>query len=149
MDDPLSTPNDSVFVTDEPMSLDATMAELKAEFARLEQVTLEADREAVRRAKAALDLLDELDPTPRSAQRKITCAIERAMLALNALGEVEGLAFADFFAHQTRYWSAVFKYFVSALAKLNSLLARFQRALFRVPLFADGPELSGYKHRLR
>jgi hypothetical protein len=149
MDDPLSTRNDFVFISDEPMSLDAMTAELKAEFARLEQEALEADTKAVRRAKAALDLLNDLDPTPRSAQRRISCAIERAMLALDVLGEAEGAASADFLAHQARYWSAVLHYFLNALAKLNSLFARFQRAFFSVPLFADGPELSGYKHRLR
>lgn len=150
MDDPSSTSQNPVAMTDEPLSLEAMTAELKAEFARLERESAQADCEAVRRAKSALDALNYLDDlNPRSAKRKLTCAVERAKLALDALDAAEALASPDFLARHTRYWSGVLAYCLSALVKLNSLLARSQRAFLRVPLFEDGPELSGYKHRLR
>ncbi len=151
MDDPSSTPQNPVATADEPLSLDAMTAELQSEFARLERESAKADSEAVRRAKAALDALDECleELHPRNAKRQLTCAVERAMLALSALDVAEALASSDFLARHTRYWSGVLAYCLSALVKLNSLLARSQRAFLRVPLFEDGPELSGYKHRLR
>ncbi|WP_350298773.1 hypothetical protein [Pseudomonas putida] len=151
MDDPSSTPQQPVFMTDEPVSLDAMTAELKSELALQEQRAAKADADAVRRAKAALDALDECleDLNPRNAKRKLTCAVERAKLALYTLDLAEALASPDFIARHARYWSGVLAYCLSALVKLNSLLARSQRAFLRVPLFEDGPELSGYKHRLR
>lgn len=138
-------------MTDEPMSLDAMTAELKYELALQRVRATEADADAVRRAKAALDALDVcLDELqPQSAKRKLTCAVERAKLALDALDAAETLASPDFLARHARYWSGVLAYCLSALVKLNSLLARSQRAFLRVPLFEDGPELSGYKQRLR
>ncbi|HEK0905494.1 MULTISPECIES: hypothetical protein [Pseudomonas] len=149
MDDQSSVPQDAVDLMDEPMSLDAMTAELKAEFARLELAAQEEDSEAVRRAKSALDMLDVSHLSGRSARCTLTGAIDRAMLALTALSEVEGLTSGSLFNRHSRYWSAVLAYCLSALAKLNSLLARSQRAFLRAPLLADGPELSGYKHRLR
>jgi hypothetical protein len=151
MDDPSSAPQKPVAMTDEPMSLDAMTAELESELALQELMTAKADADAVRRAKAALDALDESldDLKPRNAQRKLTCVVERAMRALDALEAAEALASEDFLVRHTRYWSGVLAYCLSALVKLNSLLARSQRAFLRVPLFEDGPELSGFKHRLR
>lgn len=151
MDDPSSIPQKPVAMTDEPLSLDAMTAELKSELALQEQRAAKADADAVRRAKAALDALDECleDLNPRNAKRKLTCAVERAKLALDTLELAEALASPDFIARHARYWSGVLAYCLSALVKLNSLLARSQRAFLRVPLFEDGPELSGYKHRLR
>ncbi|MCT8162427.1 MULTISPECIES: hypothetical protein [unclassified Pseudomonas] len=151
MDDPSSTPQKPVAMTDEPVSLDAMTAELKSELALQELRAAKADADAVRRAKAALDALDECleEFHPRNAKRKLTCVVERAMLALDALDAAEALASSDFIVRQTRYWSGVLAYCLTALIKLNSLLARSQRAFLRVPLFEDGPELSGFKHRLR
>lgn len=150
MDDPSSTPQKPVAMTDKPVSLDAMTAELKSELALQELRAAKAEAEAVRRAKSALDTLDLPDNSNyRSAKRKLTCAVERAKLALDALDAAEALASPDFLARHTRYWSGVLAYCLSALVKLNSLLARSQRAILRVPLFEDGPELSGYKHRLR
>ncbi|KJK07858.1 hypothetical protein [Pseudomonas tussilaginis] len=150
MDDPSSTPQKPVAMTDEPVSLDAMTAELKSELALQELRAAKAEAEAVRRAKSALDALDLPDNfNYRSAKRKLTCAVERAKLALDAFDAAEALASPDFLARHTRYWSGVLAYCLSALVKLNSLLARSQRAFLRVPLFEGGPELSGYKHRLR
>jgi hypothetical protein len=151
MDDPSSSPQNAVAMTDESLSLDAMTAELKSELALQELRAAEVDADAVRRAKAALDALDECleELHPRSAKRKLTCAVERAKLALDALDAAEALASSDFLTRHTRYWSGVLAYCLSALVKLNSLLARSQRAVLRIPLFEDGPELSGYKHRLR
>lgn len=149
MDDPSSTPQEPVLMTDEPVSLDAMTAELKYELGLQALRAAKADAEAVRRAKSALDALDFLDDfNPRSAKRRLTCAVERAKLILNAL-DAAGSFTPDFVARHARYWSGVLAYCLSALVKLNSLLARSQRAFLRVPLFEDGPELSGYKHRLR
>ncbi|WP_339069355.1 hypothetical protein WIN67_16640 [Pseudomonas idahonensis] len=148
MDDPSLT-QDPVNLTDEPAPVDAVTAELKAEFAKLEYEAKQADCEAVRRAKQALEKLDDLPPNHGNNRGAVTNAIERAKLALDLLGEIEGLISASFFADRSRYWSSVLAYYLSALAKLNSLLARSLRAILRAPLLADGPELSGYKHRLR
>ncbi|WP_152666428.1 hypothetical protein [Pseudomonas putida] len=149
MDDPSSTPQQPVSMTDEPMSLDAMTAELKSELALQALRAAKAEAEAVRQAKSALDALNFLDDlNPRSAKRKLTCAVEHAKLILNAL-DAAGVFAPDFLARHSRYWSGVLAYCLSALVKLNSLLARSQRAFLRVPLFEDGPELSGFKHRLR
>jgi hypothetical protein len=150
MDDQTSTKQDTVFMADEPMSPEAMTAELKAEFARLESHVTGSDSDAVRRAREALDALDDLDPNPHGRHRDITSAIERAFLALHTVSEmVEAFGPSDFFTCQSRYWATILAHCLSALAKFNSLLARSQDALLRVPLFEDGPELSGYKHRLR
>ncbi|WP_454241413.1 hypothetical protein [Pseudomonas sp. HLS-6 TE3448] len=146
MDDPSSTENPTVQAAGGPVPSDPVTAELRAEFARLEQ----AEKDARERMRLSMHILDDLDPTRPSARRMIMCAIERAFFALEALDQAVG-AFgpSDFFAHQYRFWFAFLAYCLNALATLNSLQARAQRAVLRVPLFADGPELSGYKHRLR
>lgn len=33
--------------------------------------------------------------------------------------------------------------------KARALMVRAMRAVFNIPLFLDGPELSGFRHRLR
>jgi hypothetical protein len=89
MDDPPSTPQNRVAMTDEALSLDAMTAELKPELALQELSGAKADDDSVRRTKAALDALDECleELHPPSAKRKLTCALQRAKLALNiALG---------------------------------------------------------------
>jgi len=150
MDDPSPTPQEPVLMTDELVSLDAMTAELKYELGLHALRATQAEAEAVRWAKSALDALDVLDDlNPRSAKRRLTCAVERAKLALDALDAAEELASPDFLVRHARYWSGVLAHCLSALIILNSLLARSQRALLRVPLFEDGPELSGFKHRLR
>jgi len=48
-----------------------------------------------------------------------------------------------------KYWCQVLAAGLTLLAKLFVLFAYSRYAILKLPLFADGPELSGYKHRLR
>ncbi|MDH0646890.1 hypothetical protein N5D48_15380 [Pseudomonas sp. GD03858] len=50
---------------------------------------------------------------------------------------------------EVKYWLDVLAFARATVAKLFILFA-YSRIFFQeMPLFADGPELNGYKHRLR
>lgn len=144
MDDQLSTVRPPV----ELYEFDAVIEELRAEFDRLERESAEADSHAVRRAKAALDALDLAEGL--HDRRMINCRVDRALLALEAIDHAfNAFGPSSVLARQYKFWNSVLAFYLAALAKLKALLARSLRATLRVPLFLDGPELSGYKHRLR
>lgn len=50
---------------------------------------------------------------------------------------------------ELQFWVDALESTLEALAKLSAHFARSLQAILRTPLFLDGPELSGYKHRLR
>ncbi|KKX58155.1 MULTISPECIES: hypothetical protein [Pseudomonas] len=144
MDDQLST----VRPPAEAYEVDAVIEELRAEFDRLERESVQADTHAVRRAKAALDALDLAEGL--HDHRMISSSLDRAFLALEAIDHAfDAFGPSSVLSRQYKYWIGVLAFCLAALAKLKALLARSLRATLRVPLFMDGPELSGYKHRLR
>jgi hypothetical protein len=125
--------------------LDILTEELKAEFARLKQSPQNScsDSYTLGRVEIALDLL--------KLERGLTSegCINRAKLALDAVEFLLGVGVSDVVSRQKEIWTAVLVYCQGLVSQLKSLLARSFLAVFGVPLFMDGPELSGYKHRLR
>lgn len=138
---------------------DAVTEELKAEFARLNwereraseafstRNTSFAEPAAVRRAREALDAIGlALAHCVPNRSR----GVSRALLALSAIDTIaEAFGTSDVLKRQHKFWLEVLSACQDALAKFITLLARSLRAVLGVPLFLDGPELSGYRHRLR
>ncbi|PWB34076.1 hypothetical protein DCO48_07190 [Pseudomonas sp. SDI] len=50
---------------------------------------------------------------------------------------------------EVKYWLEVLAFARATVAKLLVLFAYSRCSFLKLPLFADGPELNGYKHRLR
>ena len=50
---------------------------------------------------------------------------------------------------EVKYWLEVLVFARATVAKLLVLFAYSRCSFLKLPLFADGPELNGYKHRLR
>lgn len=155
MDDPSSTEKNAQAAGGR-LPLDPVTAELKVEFARLDKCELDAqEREAwfqvtSGRVRKSMEILEGLDTSRRGVQCMITCVMERAFAAIEALNNaVAAFGPSEIFSSHYRFWCAFIAYCLSVLAQLSSLRARSHRAFLSVPLFADGPELSGYKHRLR
>lgn len=134
--------------------LDAVTAQLKAEFARLAREQLLAYMHPVtashieksRRAKAAMDRYDVPDGT--------LCGLigfswmQREQLrALDTILSEAGQPDADSPLHSFR--KRILAFFRIILAHIIKLQARSLRAVLTIPLFLDGPEMNGFKHRLR
>lgn len=155
MDDPSSTKKTAQAAGGQ-LPLDPVTAELKVEFALLEKAERDTqEREAwfqvtSGRVRKSMEIIEDLDTSRRSVQCIITYAIERAFAAIEALNNaVAAFGPSEIFSSHYRFWCAFIAYCLSVLAQLSSLRARSHRAFLSVPLFANGPELSGYKHRLR
>lgn len=132
----------------EPYELDAVTEELKAEFLRLKLETEAAESLAIKRARIALDALD--NPNSKHTQAMICVYIDHAMLALDSIRNAYTIfGSSSFLDRQFKLWIGILALCFSALAKLKTLAAHSLLASLRVPLFLDGPELSGYKHRIR
>lgn len=143
MDDQLSIQSPIV----EPYELDAVTEELRAEFARLglNEITSDANQD-----EWIDPSFDALRISARELERSINSCIERAFLALESIERAYYVyGPSPILNRQYKFWIGVLAFFLAALAQLKTLLARSQRAILRVPLFLDGPELSEYKHRLR
>jgi hypothetical protein len=128
-------------------ALDPVTAELKAEFARLER---EGREEAFKAVDDAIEMA--CAPTESGSRfRNLSEAMVKIRRVLDALEQVGliGIGGSPAIVQQAKFWTAAFKFHREALANLIALLARSLRAIFRVPVFLDGPELSSYKHRLR
>jgi hypothetical protein len=143
MDDhPPTVSQDSSSADAEPL-LDSVTAELKAEFARLEQ------------ARRFDDMLRELEvligpPKQLGQVHSLSQALEKIRRTLEGLHELAGtIGYVPPLRQKVHFWTAAFRVTKDALAKLQALLAHSLQATFRTPLLLDGPELSGYKHRLR
>ncbi|QXH93298.1 hypothetical protein HU749_020940 [Pseudomonas ogarae] len=136
--------------------LDAVTAQLKAEFARLARERLLAymprvtasDIDKSRRAEASSGHYDMPDGVT------VLCGIigfswmERERLrALDTVLSEAGQPDPDSPLHSFR--KRILAFFRIILAHIIKLLARSLRAVLTIPLFLDGPEMSGFKHRLR
>jgi len=146
MDDHFSTTDQAGSPAEYDLVLDPITAELKIEFARVNQELYEASFDAVD------DAIEwALAPSESGSQiRSLSEALTRIRRVLDALDDVFlSVEASPHQLQQAKLWKAAFKFHIAALAKLKALLARSLRATLRVPMFQDGPELSGYKHRLR
>lgn len=150
MDDhPPAASQDSSPADVEP-SLDSVTAELKAELARLEQNWAALRKRNIGIIREALEqALGPDESSDSQAQRlfKQNGIIRTILDSLDSLESIIG--HNPSLQRQMQFWTAALKFNKDALAKLQALLAHSLQATFRTPLLLDGPELSGYKHRLR
>jgi hypothetical protein len=147
MDDHTLTVNRYDPATDCERTLDPVTAELKVEFAKLER---ERRAEALKAVDDAIGMACATTE-PGSPFRNLSEAMAKIRRVLDALDHVcqIGIFGSPALVQQKKFWTAALNIHREALAKLIALLARSLRAIFRVPVFLDGPELSSYKHRLR
>lgn len=76
--------------------------------------------------------------------------IRRARVCLDFIAYLtETLGASLSLRRQAKFWSEVLAFNLAGLARLFILFAYSRHGTLRIPLYADGPELSGYKHRLR
>lgn len=127
--------------------LDSVTEELKVEFARLEQIRrLEASAKALEETIKSAFVSAKRGNVFQGLRDALT-GIDNIVTAIQKLilvgGDTPGLQ------QKLAFWTAAYKSTRDTLAKLRALLARSLRATLRTPLLLDGPELSGYKHRLR
>ncbi|MHA6234047.1 hypothetical protein [Pseudomonas fluorescens group sp. PF-69] len=130
--------------------LDALTQELKIELARVERERVDAaevrkellnDSLAIQRAKIALDMLDRYEPGQRHS------------LAVGMLGALDivlaTIGSNEVFARHRKLLTELIADLREQRRKARALMVRAMRAVFNIPLFLDGPELSGFRHRLR
>lgn len=132
----------------EPYELDAVTEELKAEFLRIKLETEAAESLAIQSARIILSALSDSDS--KHARTTICGHLEYAISTLNQIfNDYTIFGSSSFLDRQFKLWIGILALCFSALAKLKTLAAHSLLASLRVPLFLDGPELSGYKHRIR
>lgn len=82
--------------------------------------------------------------------RKRVNAVQHARAWLDLIAYLtEKLGASLALRHRAKFWSEVLAFNLAGLARLFILFAYSRHGALRIPLYADGPELSGYKHRLR
>lgn len=149
MDDhPPTVSQDSSSADAEPL-LDSVTAELKAEFARLNREA--APDEPSNRSDVTYNWITSNRHSPRAIERRTLCR-QVGQLQSFVTTLIGGLVLADSISglrQELQFWVAALESTLEALAKLSALFAHSLQAALRTPLFLDGPELSGYKHRLR
>lgn len=145
MDDQPSTVSQDCSQPDAELSLDTVTAELKAEFAKLEKRR--------RRLEENLYVIidSEIDRAVKGiSRRNLYTALDAALHALRSLDDFVSVSGETAQTKQHKKFCAdLLRAARDGLANLNALLACSLRATLRTPLLLDGPELSGYKHRLR
>lgn len=130
--------------------LDSVTAELKAELARLEQDETALPKSGFRIIREALEKALWLDESSDSQAQRLIKESDIIRIILESLDSLESIVgHTPSLQRQMQFWTAALKFNKDALAKLQVLLAHSLQATFRTPLPLDGPELSGYKHRLR
>jgi len=136
--------------------LDNVTAQLKAEFAwrareRLRAYMsrfIESAIEKSQRPKTFLAHHGVSGTTPIRCMTITVYCINRAQLrALDTVLSEAGQPDPDSPLHSFR--KLILAFFRIILAHIIQLQARALRAVLTVPLFLDGPEMSGFKHRLR
>lgn len=140
--------------TDAEPLLDSVTAELKAEFARLNREA--ALNELSSGSLATRERVTFNRHSPRGIQRH---ALYRQVIHLqtticNSLETTLTSLLSPLFGqaglrHEIQFWAAALESAIETLAKLSAFFAHSLQATMRTPLLLDGPELSGYKHRLR
>lgn len=150
MDDHLPIVSQDSSSADVEPSLDSVTTELKAELARLEQNWAALRKRGFGIIREALEQAlapDELNSSQAHRVIKRHGVIRVILDSLDSLESIVG--HIPSLQRQMQFWTAALKFNKDALAKLQALLTHSLQATFRTPLLLDGPELSGYKHRLR
>lgn len=136
--------------------LDPVTAKLKAEFAwrareRLRAYMSRFTESAVEKSRRPKTFFERHVVPDGTLIRCMTIgfySIDREqLLALDALLSEAGQPDRDSPLHSFK--KRIIAFFRIILAHIIKLRARALRAVFTVPLFLDGPEMSGFKHRLR
>ena len=136
--------------------LDSVTAQLKAEFAWRARERLraymsrftESAIEKSTRPKPLHELYGVPEGTPILCMTIGFYCIDRERLrALDTVLSEAGQSDPDSPLHSFR--KRILEFFRIILAHIIQLQARALRAVLTVPLFLDGPEMSGFKHRLR
>lgn len=131
--------------------LDPVTQEIKIELARLEQETgpeygFQKERllqpVATQRAKAALEQIEN-----SFEDASLYCHAVKMLDALNTV--FAAFEANDVFARHRTFLAELIADLREQRRKARALMVRAMRAVFNIPLFLDGPELSGYRHRLR
>jgi len=149
MDDHPPTVNQDCSSADAEPLLDSVTAELKAEFARLEREAA-LRKSAFRILREALEEVQRPNELNSNQAHRVIKQHSVIRVILESLDCIESLlGHTPSLQRQMQFWTAALKFNRDALAKLQALLAHSLQATFRTPLLLDGPELSGYKHRLR
>lgn len=130
----------------EPL-LDSVTSELKAEFAR---VNREAALNDPSNRNNATHVRKAFSSHPvRGVQRQELTRQAGRLRVIISRSESSTLYPEPIPRQELQYWVETLESTLEALAKLSAHFARSLQAILRTPLFLDGPELSGYKHRLR
>lgn len=83
----------------------------------------------------------------------LTKALDEAEQARKALDFIASycrfIGLTPSLQREAKYWLEVLAFARATVAKLLILFAYSRCSFLELPLFADGPELNGYKHRLR
>lgn len=91
-----------------------------------------------------------LGSTLINALTKALDEVEQARKALDFIASYCRLiGFTPALQKEFKYWLEVLASARATVAKLLILFAYSRCSFLELPLFADGPELNGYKHRLR
>lgn len=147
MDDHPQTASQNSLQTDDEPVLDAVTEELKHEFARLEQ--LERLEATTRELEGAIGTKFNITNSIAVSQH-LSDALAKLCYVIDSIEAHIGVfGYTRRLQQKLQFWTDVFRAIRAALAKLSALLAHSLLATLRTPLPLDGPELSGYKHRLR
>ena len=118
--------------------LDSLTQELKIELARAERERVVSDSVAIQCAKRALD--QYIDGKGHGPLVGLIGALD---YVLETIGSNEVLA------RNRKFLIELVADLREQRRKARALMVRAMRAVFNIPLFLDGPELSGFRHRLR
>ena len=118
--------------------LDSLTQELKIELARAERERVVNDSVAIQCAKRALDQY-----IYGKGHGQLVGLIEALDSVLETIGSNEVLA------RNRKFLIELVADLREQRRKARALMVRAMRAVLNIPLFLDGPELSGFRHRLR
>ena len=118
--------------------LDSLTQELKIELARAERERVVSDSVAIQCAKRALDQY-----IYGKGHGQLVGLIEALDYVLETIGSNEVLA------RNRKFLIELVADLREQRRKARALMVRAMRAVLNIPLFLDGPELSGFRHRLR
>lgn len=144
MDDHPPTVSRESSSTDAEPWLDSVTAELKAEFARLK-------REEAPKSQPDSGWMTYDRSAPRGVQRQLLSQhVGRLIVTIRDLEEsILFDCWTPRLRQKLQFWVEALESTLETLAKLSALFAHSLQATLRTPLLLDGPELSGYRHRLR
>ncbi|MDD1965908.1 hypothetical protein NPS29_11300 [Pseudomonas putida] len=130
--------------------LDPVTQEIKIELARLEQEcgpVFDIRKEHLNHSLATLLAERALGQVSEERKASFYC---RVLRLLNAVDTAIGVYGSNaVFSRHRKFLAELIADLREQRRQARALMVRAMRAVFNIPLFLDGPELSGYRHRLR